>query len=477
MKSSVEQQSATRVKITVEVPFDELKPEFDKAHEALAAQVQIPGFRKGKAPARLIEARIGRGPILEQVVNEMLPSRYGQAVEEHDLKVLGQPEVDITKLEDGEVVEFTAEVDVRPEIELPDFSDIAVEVDALKADEEAVQAELDNLLARFGTLTGVERPVEDGDFISIDLSATVDGEELEEASTEGLSYQVGSDDLIEGLDDAVKGLAQGESKEFGTKLVAGEHEGEDAQVTVTVQSVKVRELPEADDEFAQMASEFDTMDELREDLAKQVENTKKGEQAQQIRDKVLAAALEKTEVPLPEGVVKEQVDGQLQQLLGQFGGDENVLNTMLEAQGTTREQFDEDSRKSAEEAVRTQLFLDELAEQEQPQVSQQELTDHILFTAQSYGMDPNQFIQQIQQSGQLGNLFADVRRGKALAVAILKASVKDTEGNEVDVAEFFGEAEAEPEAPEAEETKADDAAEAAEETKGDDAEETKGDEA
>ncbi|MFD5868155.1 trigger factor [Corynebacterium sp. NPDC060344] len=441
MKSSVEQQSATRVKITVEVPFDELKPEFDKAHEALSQQVQIPGFRKGKAPAKLIEARVGRGPILEQVLNEMVPSRYGQAVEEHDLKVIGQPEVDVTKLEDGDVVEFTAEVDVRPEIELPDFSDISVEVDALTADDDAVQAELDNLLARFGTLTGVERAVEDGDFISIDLSATVDGEELEEASTEGLSYQVGSGDLIDGLDEAVTGLAQGESKEFGTKLVAGEHEGEDAQVTVTVQSVKVRELPEADDEFAQMASEFDTIDELREDLAKQVETTKKGEQAQQIRDKVLAAALEKTEVPLPEGVVKEQVDGQLQQLLGQFGGDEAVLNTMLEAQGTTREQFDADSRTSAEEAVRTQLFLDELAEAEQPEVSQQELTDHILFTAQSYGMDPNQFIQQIQQSGQLGNLFADVRRGKALAVSILKATVKDSEGNDIDVAEFFGEAE------------------------------------
>ena len=442
MKSSVEQQSATRVKITVEVPFDELKPEFDKAHEALSQQVQIPGFRKGKAPAKLIEARVGRGPILEQVLNEMVPSRYGQAVEEHDLKVIGQPEVDVTKLEDGDVVEFTAEVDVRPEIELPDFSDISVEVDALKADDEAVQSELDNLLARFGTLTGVERAVEDGDFISIDLSATVDGEELEEASTEGLSYQVGSGDLIDGLDEAVTGLAQGESKEFGTKLVAGDHEGEDAQVTVTVQSVKVRQLPDADDEFAQMASEFDTIDELREDLAKQVENTKKGEQAQQIRDKVLAAALEKTEVPLPEGVVKEQVDGQLQQLLGQFGGDEAVLNSMLEAQGTTREQFDADSRTSAEEAVRTQLFLDELAEAEQPEVSQQELTDHILFTAQSYGMDPNQFIQQIQQSGQLGTLFADVRRGKALAVSILKATVKDTDGNDIDVAEFFGEAEA-----------------------------------
>lgn len=449
MKSSVEKQSETRVRLTVEVPFDELTPEFDQAYQALAQQVTIPGFRKGKAPAKLLEARIGRGPILEQVLNEMIPSRYEEAVREHELKPIGQPEVDIAKLEDGEVVEFTADVDVRPEIELPDFSGISVEVEPVAADEDAVEKELGNLLARFGSLTGVDRAVEDGDFVSIDLSATVDGEELEEAATEGLSYEVGSGELIDGLDEALVGLAKDESKEFATTLVAGEHEGEDAQVTVTVRSVKVRELPEADDDFAQMASEFDTMAELREDLAKQVEQTKKGEQASQIRDKVLAAALEATEVPLPESVVAEQVEGQLQQLLGQFGGDEATLDKMLQAQGTTREEFDADSRKSAEEAVRTQLFLDALAEQVEPQVSQQELTDHILFTAQSYGMDPNQFIQQIQASGQIGNLFADVRRGKALAVSILEATVTDTEGNAVDVAEYFGEAEPE-EAPEAE---------------------------
>lgn len=447
MKSSVNKQSETRVQIVVEVPFDELKPEFDKAYEALSQQVSIPGFRKGKAPAKLIESRIGRGPILEQVLNEMIPTRYEEVVNEHDLKPLGQPEVDVTKLEDGEFVEFTAEVDIRPEIELPDFSAINVEVDALTADEAAVDAELENLQARFGTLVGVERAVEDKDFVSIDLAATVDGEDLEEASTEGLSYEVGSGDLIDGLDEAIKGLSEGESKEFTTTLVAGEHEGEEAQVTVTVQSVKVRELPAADDEFAQMASEFDTIGELREDLAKQVEQTKKNEQASQIRDRVLAAALEATEVALPEAVVQEQVDGQLQQLLQQFGGDESVLNTMLEAQDITREKFDEDSRNSAEEAVRTQLFLDALAEKVQPEVSQQELTDHILFTAQSYGMDPNQFIQQIQQSGQLGNLFADVRRGKALAVSILDATVKDSEGNDIDVKEYFDLAEAEAEAP------------------------------
>ena len=279
MKSSVEQQSATRVKLTVEVPFDELQPEIDQAYRSLAQQVTLPGFRKGKVPPRVLEARLGRGAILDQAINNMLPSRYSQAVDEHDLKVLTQPTIDITRLEDNELVEFTAEADVRPEIDLPDFSTINVEVDPLVADDAAVDAELDNLRARFGTLKAVERPVQKDDFVSIDLSATVGGEPVDEATTEGLSHQVGNGELIEGLDDALEGMKVDGSKTFKSNLVAGDHEGEEAEVTVTVKSLKERELPEADDDFAQLASEFDTIGELRESLAKQVEENKKAEQA------------------------------------------------------------------------------------------------------------------------------------------------------------------------------------------------------
>ena len=425
MKSSVEQQSATRVKITVEVPFDELKPEFDKAHEALSQQVQIPGFRKGKAPAKLIEARVGRGPILEQVLNEMVPSRYGQAVEEHDLKVIGQPEVDVTKLEDGDVVEFTAEVDVRPEIELPDFSDISVEVDALKADDEAVQSELDNLLARFGTLTGVERAVEDGDFISIDLSATVDGEELEEASTEGLSYQVGSGDLIDGLDEAVTGLAQGESKEFGTKLVAGDHEGEDAQVTVTVQSVKVRQLPDADDEFAQMASEFDTIAELREDLAKQATDRKTADQAVAARDALLDLLRDKIDFEVPEAVIDNEITQHLA-AEGKEGDEEHAAEI----------------RDDVTSGVRDQIILDVLAETLDVRVDQNELLDFLFQTAQQYGMEPGQFMQGAQQAGQIPAFVSELARNKSLALALRQVTVKDSAGKELDLSEFIGSDEA-----------------------------------
>ena len=402
MKSSVDQLNDTRVKVTVEVPFSELGPELDKAYQALAQQINIPGFRRGKAPRQLIDARVGRGPVLEQVVNDMLPTRYGQAIEELDIKALGQPNIDITKLEDGDVIEFVAEVDVRPEFDLPDFSDISVEVPALGSTEERIDHELEHLRERFGSLKTVDREAGDEDFITLNLSATVDGEEIEDAKVEDMSYRVGSGDLIEGLDDAVKGLKADESATFTSKLVFGEYADKDAEVTVTVTAVKERELPELDDDFAQMASEFDTVEELRADLASGAEESAKAEQAASIREEVLKVALEKTQFPLPASVVDEQVNAQVQQLMGQLGGDEALFEKLLEAQGTSREEFNEQTRTSAEEAVRTQLFLDVLAEKEEPEVTQDELNDHIVFTARRYGVEPQQFLMQLQQSGQPG---------------------------------------------------------------------------
>ena len=441
MKSSVDQLNDTRVKVTVEVPFSELGPELDKAYQALAQQINIPGFRRGKAPRQLIDARVGRGPVLEQVVNDMLPTRYGQAIEELDIKALGQPNIDITKLEDGDVIEFVAEVDVRPEFDLPDFSEISVEVPALGSTEERIDHELEHLRERFGSLKTVDREAGDEDFITLNLSATVDGEEIEDAKVEDMSYRVGSGDLIEGLDDAVKGLKADESATFTSKLVFGEYAEKDAEVTVTVTAVKERELPELDDDFAQMASEFDTVEELRADLASGAEESAKAEQAASIREEVLKVALEKTQFPLPASVVDEQVNAQVQQLMGQLGGDEALFEKLLEAQGTSREEFNEQTRTSAEEAVRTQLFLDVLAEKEEPEVTQDELNDHIVFTARRYGVEPQQFLMQLQQSGQLLNLVSDVRRGKALANAICSVTVKDSDGNDVDPKIYFGDEE------------------------------------
>lgn len=443
VKSTVEQLSPTRVRINVEVPFAELEPDFTRAYKALANQVKIPGFRPGKAPAKLIEARVGRGAILEQVINDALPKRYSDAVTEADVKVIGQPQIDITKLEDGEEFTFTAEVDVRPEITLPDYATLAVSVDPIAVGDEDVEEQMLALRQRFGTLQGVERAVQDGDFISIDLAATVDGEAVEEASTTGLSHEVGSGTLIEGLDEAVVGLSAGESKEFTSTLVAGEHAGNEAVVKVTVGSVKEREMPEADDDFAQLASEFDTIEELRSNLAERVEQSKKVQQAEQIRDKVLEALLEAVEVPLPEAVVQAEIDAALHDVVHGLNHDEDQLNALLESQGTTREEFDADTKQAAERSVKIQLLLDAIAEEDNTQVSQQELTERILFQSQRYGIAPQEFIEQVQQAGQLGAIFADIRRGKALAGVVKKSSVTDTEGKALELSEMFGPDEAE----------------------------------
>ncbi|TFV59657.1 trigger factor [Mycobacterium sp. PS03-16] len=438
MKSTVEKLSPTRVRINVEVPFTELEPDFDRAFKELAKQVRLPGFRPGKAPRKLLEARVGREAMLDQVVGEAVPGRYTEAVTSSEVQPLGQPEIEITKKEYGEDLVFTAEVDVRPEITLPDLSALEITVDPIAVDDDEVDAELDNLRARFGTLTGVERPAQTGDFVSIDLTATVDGKDVPEATTEGLSHEVGSGQLIDGLDDAIVGLSEGESKEFTTTLAAGEHAGKEAQVTVTVKSIKERELPEPDDEFAQLASEFDTIDELKESLIEQVRRVKRVQQAEQIRDKALELLLEQTEVPLPEKIVQAQVDDSLHNAIHPFDHDEDRFAQQLTEQGTTREEWDTENRTNAEKAIKTQLLMDALADELDVQVGQQDLTERLVLMSRQYGLEPQQLLQILQQNNQLPAMFADVRRGLTIAAVVHGATVKDTDGNEIDTDEFFG---------------------------------------
>jgi trigger factor len=440
VKSTVEKLSPTRVRINVEVPFTELEPDFDRAFKQLAKQVRLPGFRPGKAPRKLLEARFGREAMLDQVVSEAIPGRYTEAVTTNEVQPLGQPEIEITKKEYGEDLTFTAEVDIRPEIELPDLTALEITVDAIEVTDEEVDAELQSLRARFGTLKGVDRPVQTGDFVSIDLSATVDGQDLPEAATEGLSHEVGSGQLVEGLDEAIVGLKEGESKTFTTKLAAGEHAGKEAEVTVTVKSVKERELPEPDDEFAQLASEFDTIEELKNSLVEQVRRVKRVQQAEQIRDKVLETLLEQVEVPLPEKVVQAQIDDTLHNAIHALDHDEARFAELLEAQGSSREQWDADNRANAEKAIKTQLLVDAIADKLNVQVGQNDLTERLVLMSQQYGMQPQQLLQALQQNNQLPALFADVRRGLAVAEVVEGATVKDTEGNVIDTTEFFGRA-------------------------------------
>ena len=438
MKSTVEKLSPTRVRINVEVPFTELQPDFDRAYQELAKQVRLPGFRPGKAPAKLLEARVGRGAVLERVVNEALPARYNEALTTSELRPIGEPEIEVTKIEDGEQLVFTAEVDVRPDIDLPDLSTVAISVEPIDVTDDEVDAELQSLRARFGTLKGVERAAKSGDFVSIDLSAAVNGADIPDGRADGLSHEIGSGQLIEGLDDAIVGLSEGESATFSTKLVAGEHSGEEADVTVAVKSIKERELPEADDEFAQLASEFDTLDELRANLTEQVRRVKRIHQAEKIRDNALETLLEQVEVPLPENIVAAQVEAALHNAIHGLEHDEAKLAETLEAQGSSREKFDADNREAAEKAVKTQLLMDAIADELNIEVGEADLTERLVLMSRQYGIQPQQLVGLLQQNNQLPAVYADVRRGLAVAAVVEAATVTDTDGTVIDTSEFFG---------------------------------------
>ncbi len=418
MKSALETLSPTRVKMTVEVPFEELKPSLDAAIKHIGEQIQVPGFRKGKVPARIIEQRVGRAAVLEEAVNSALPEFYGQALAENEVRPMGQPE--ITDLQvpasDGEGLTFVAEVDRRPDIVLPDFDDIELIVDEVTIDEAAVQERLDALRARFGTLVGVDRAAADGDFVSLDLSATIGDEEID--SVTGVSYEVGSKNMLEGLDEALIGMTADETKTFTAPLAGGDREGTAAECTVTVTVVKERELPELDDDFAQLASEFDTLEELQADLEGKVEVDARFAQGVSARDQLLEAILEKVDVPIPEGVVTAEVTSHLE--------GENRLDD-----DEHRAEVDESTRKG----LKTQLVLDAIAEATEVQVAQQELIEFLVMSSQQYGMDPNQFAQQLDQDGQIPAMVAEVARRKALASVLEKVSVKDTAGNVIDLNE------------------------------------------
>lgn len=450
MKSAVENLTPTRVKLNVEVPFEELKPSIDSAYKTVASQIQVPGFRKGKVPSRIIDQRVGRGYVLETAINDGLNGWYQAAVQESGIRPLSRPEVEITEVPDPSATDgglkFAAEVDVRPEIELPDYAGIEVQVAAAESSEADVDKALDELRGRFGTLKSVDRPAADGDFLTIDITATIDGEEVDSAS--GLSYQVGAGTMLEGMDEAVTGLSTDEDAIFDTTLVGGDHAGEAAQVKVVVKAVKERELPEANDDFAQLASEFDTLAELREDLAKQAADSKIVEQGVEARDKVLDKLVELVEVPVPDSVVEEQLEAHFQEGNGHGEGEHDT------------EEHREEVRANTARAFQNEIILDAIAEKEDVNVSQNELIDYIVSTASQYGMDPNQFAQIIDQSGQVPMMVSEVRRRKALAVVLGQATVTDTEGNAVDLSDFVRPAGEEAPSAEAADTDAADAPEA-----------------
>ncbi len=440
MKTELETLNPTRVRLTVEVPFEELKPSVDSAYKKIAGQVVIPGFRKGKVPPRIIDQRFGRSMVLEEAVNEALPKFFGRAVEEKDVQVLGHPHVDVTDFVDGERLTFTAEVDVRPDFELPDYRGLSVTVDSAAVTDDDIAEQLDALRDRFAVLSGVDRAAADGDYVSIDLAATVDGESVDELNAKGLSYQVGQGSLLQGLDQAVAGLGPGQSRAFTTDLAGGDYAGRHAQVTVTVRSVKDRQLPELDDDFAQTASEFDTLDELRDDLRSRLERIKRVQQGVQARDRALDALLREVDLPVPEGVIKAEVEARLEALQEQLDQAGLPREEFFASENQTEDEFVGELEQRARHALAAQFVLDKIVAREQLSIEESELTEHIVRTAARYGMAPEQFAQQVVQSGQVPTLVNEVVRGKALALVLGAAQVVDEDGRPVDVEALRGDA-------------------------------------
>jgi trigger factor len=441
VESTVETLSPTRVRLAIEVPFAELEPSLKKAYKEIGAQVTIPGFRKGKVPSTVIDQRIGRGTILTEAVQGAIPEQFLAAVRQHEVRTLGRPEVEITEFGDGQPLKFTAEVDVRPEITLPELDGFEVTVDTYDVDDDAVSDQLESLRQRFATLKTVDRPAQQGDFVQIDLAATVDGEEVPGGTATNRSHEVGSNVLLPGLDETLEGMSAGDAGTFTSALVGGDFAGREAEVAVTVRTVKERELPPVDDDFAQMASEFDTLDELRADLAVRLGRVRKMEQVVSARDKALEALVAAADVPAPEGVLRDEVDSRKQALTDQLERMGASLEDYLAAEDRTEEQLDTELTEAATQGVRSQLLLDAFADAESISVSDDEFGHEVVHRAQRAGMAPQQYYDQLLRAGLASTIAVDVRRSKALAVLLERITIRDTAGNVIRLDELTGDAE------------------------------------
>ena len=433
MKTDVEELSPTRVKLTIEVPFEELKTSLDKAYREVARQVRVPGFRPGKVPPRIIDQRFGRAAVLEQAVNEAVPELYSKALAERDVVPLSQPDLEITKLDDGKELAFTAEVDIRPSFDLPDVTTLSVTVENADVGPDQVEEYLGALRERFASLKTVDRTVESGDFVSIDLAATVDGETIEDAQATGVSYEVGTESMLDGLDEALTGMTAAESKTFTAELAGGSRQGMAADVLVTVNSVKVKELPELDDEFAQSASEFDTIGELRASTRRQLTAVRQAGQAGQARERLLQALIDQVDIPLPERIVAAEIEQRRKSLQDQLDRAGLTMQAYFDASDTTAAKMDADFEADARRSVTAGFILDKLASEEDLTVTPEQLSAYVTEQAYRMGVAPDRLAQQLSDNGQLPAVAADVLRANALTWLTEQATVIDEAGRPVDI--------------------------------------------
>ncbi len=415
MKSAVENLSPTRVKLSIEVPFEELAPFIDGAYKSLAEQINIPGFRKGKVPNVMIDQRVGRRAVLNEAVNDGLNTFMSNALRENKISIIGRPEINAIDYDEKKPLTFTAEVDIRPNLTLPNFSEMTITVDDVVVADQEVAEQVDALRARFGTLSTVEKAVENGDFVTIDLVATINGKEVEGGVASDISYEVGTNRMVDGLDEALAGLTAGESKKFETKLV-GQKDDEKGEVDVTVKAVKHRDLPELNDDFAKLASEFDTLAELRADVATRLERVKHLEQGAHARDLLVEKLIADITIPLPERIIEDEVNAHLE---GE-GRLEDAVHRAEVTEQTTKQ-------------LTQEILFDNIVDAENVSVNETELTEYLVRASARYGMTPDQFIKEVSEAGQISTMVAEVARAKALAGVLSRVKVVTKSGKPVDL--------------------------------------------
>jgi trigger factor len=433
VKTDVEELSPTRVRLTVEVPFDELKTSLDHAYREVGRQVRIPGFRPGHVPRQILDQRIGRGAVLEHAINDAVPDLYAKAVREAQVVALGQPQVEITKLEDGTEIAFTAEVDIRPSFEMPDIDQLSVVVDNADVSPDQVEEYLRALRERFASLSSVDRPVEDGDYVSIDLAAQVDGQDVEDAKATGISYEVGSGTILDGLDQALIGMSADETTTFTSELAGGEHAGSLADVTVTVRSVKVKDLPDLDDDFAQSASEYNSVGELRSNTRKQMEAMRRAGQAGQARDRAIEALLDQIDMPLPDSVVAHEVEHRHESLTEELGRAGITMDSFLASRDLTPADLDSEIADDVRRSVKARFILDKFADDEELGAEQDEIAQYVTQLSYQQGISPDEFVRQLTNSGQLGAVVSDLIRTKAADLLANRVKVTDESGRNDDI--------------------------------------------
>ncbi len=433
MKTTLERLEPTKVKLTVEVGPERVVKAFDLAARALAKTVNVPGFRRGKVPRRVLEARIGKGPIVQQAIEDAVGRFYAEAVESESVAAVAPPEIDLQQFTEEEGCAFEATVEVRPEIELPDHAGISVPFPEWEVSEEEVQRQLAELRERFAELEEVDRPAASGDYVTIDLSVARSGKLIERASAEDALYEVGSSGVTPKLDEKLVGAAAGQTLTYVDNLPDDypEHGGKPAEFTVRVKDVREKHLPDLDDEFAAVASEFDTLAELEEDIRRNLQRRKLMQAQQEVRGRILEAYLATVDVALPESMVQGEKDGRLQQLRDQATQYGLELEQALEMQDRTLEEVSRELEEQARNAVKSQLVLETLAEELGIGVTSVDLEQEMTRHALQHGMKPGDVARIVSERGTVGVLVGDVIRRKALEALVAAADVGDAPPREL----------------------------------------------